>query len=61
VPLSYRIADSLRSGSRTPHELAEALGADTGTIARTLRRMRERGRVRDMPGPDGVMRWGLTA
>lgn len=61
VPLTYRIADSLRAGAMTAHEIVSATSADMETVTRTLRRMRERGKVRDLAGPDGVMRWGLAA
>jgi hypothetical protein len=65
VPLTYRIEDALRVGARTIVQVVDDLNLEadektTETVARTLRRLREKGRVRDLPGPDGVMRWGLT-
>jgi hypothetical protein len=61
VPTSYLIRDALKGGARTVIELADmSAGKDVETVARTLRRMREKGVVRDVPGPDGVLRWGLA-
>jgi hypothetical protein len=66
VPLTYRIEAALGAGARTILEVIDDLNLEPGekttdTVARTLRRMREKDRVRDLPGPDGVMRWGLSS
>lgn len=61
VPIAYRIGDAVRSGALTIAEIAGRVDADADTVGRTLRRMREKGRVRDIVGPDGITRWGLAA
>jgi hypothetical protein len=60
VPLTYRIIDTIRTGALTIVEIAERTSAEVETVARTLRRMRDRGQANDVAGPDGVMRWGLS-
>jgi hypothetical protein len=61
VPLTYRITAELRGGALTVVQVADATATQVDTVSRTLRRMRDRGQVRDVAGPDGVMRWGLAA
>jgi hypothetical protein len=53
--LTWRIKVTLASGRMTSSTIAEVLGADEGTVSRTLRRLRKEKTARDFE--DGT--WGL--
>jgi hypothetical protein len=50
-----------KRGKLALHVVAEELDEDPESVKRVARRERKAGRLIDMPGPDGIYRWGLKA
>lgn len=61
--LGHRIANLLKTGAKTIAELADATGASADSVGTTLRRMADKGDVRQIKGtgPGKPNRWGLAA
>jgi hypothetical protein len=60
MSIAQRIRTELVAGSRTVHELAEAIGEETDSVRRTVTREVSRGRLVKFPGEQGIYRIGLA-
>ncbi len=59
--MTYQLRQLLRSGAQTVSALAEATGSSEDTVGRTLRRLREEGKVVELPERQGREKlWGLA-